>query len=76
MPEKKADVFTLMSATDDFVAENGNMSVITMSMGEAGKVSRVAGKSFGSAVTFGCLGKASAPGQINVDDLKFILNLI
>lgn len=76
MPEKKADVFTLMSATDDFVAENGNMSVITMSMGEAGKVSRIAGKSFGSAVTFGCLGKASAPGQINVDDLKFILNLI
>lgn len=47
-----------------------------MSMGDYGKVSRVAGKSFGSAMTFGCLGKASAPGQINVDDLRAILNIL
>lgn len=76
MPEKKADVFTLMKVTDDFVTKNENIPVITMSMGELGKISRAAGKSFGSAVTFGCLGKESAPGQINVDDLKAVLNII
>lgn len=76
MPENKKDVFDLMSATEDFVSKNQATPVITMSMGELGKISRAAGKSFGSAVTFGCLGKASAPGQINVDDLRFILETI
>ncbi|MBU5479255.1 type I 3-dehydroquinate dehydratase [Eubacterium sp. MSJ-13] len=76
MPEKRSDVFRLMSATDDFVIQNEDIPVITMSMGEIGKVSRIAGRSFGSAVTFGCLGKASAPGQINVDDLKLILDML
>ena len=60
----------------DFVSKNVGLPVITMSMGDYGKVSRVAGKSFGSAMTFGCLGKASAPGQINVDDLRAILNIL
>lgn len=76
MPEQKNDVFTLMRATNDFVTDNRNIPVITMSMDEIGKISRVSGKSFGSFVTFGCLGKASAPGQINVDDLKNVLNII
>lgn len=76
MPEKRADVFTLMGATDDFAAHNVGTPVITMSMGEIGKISRIAGKSFGSSVTFGCLGKESAPGQINVDNLKIILDMI
>ena len=76
MPRNRHDVFTLMEATQDFVSKNVGLPVITMSMGEYGKVSRVAGNSFGSAVTFGCLGKASAPGQINVDDLRAILNIL
>lgn len=76
MPQNRHDVFTLMEATQDFVSKNVGLPVITMSMGDYGKVSRVAGTSFGSAVTFGCLGKASAPGQINVDDLRAILNIL
>ena len=76
MPQNRHDVFTLMEATQDFVSKNVGLPVITMSMGDYGKVSRVAGKSFGSAMTFGCLGKASAPGQINVDDLRAILNIL
>lgn len=76
MPQNRHDVFTLMEATEEFAGANEGLPVITMSMGDYGKVSRVAGKSFGSAVTFGCLGKASAPGQINVDDLRKILNIL
>lgn len=76
MPQNRHDVFTLMEATQDFVSKNVGLPVITMSMGDYGKVSRVAGKSFGSAMTFGCLGKASALGQINVDDLRAILNIL
>ena len=76
MPQNRHDVVTLMEATQDFVSKNVGLPVITMSMGDYGKVSRVAGKSFGSAMTFGCLGKASAPGQINVDDLRAILNIL
>ena len=44
-----------------------------MAMGEIGVVSRVVGKTFGSAITFGCAAKASAPGQIAARDLKEIL---
>ncbi len=76
MPQNRHDVFTLMEATEEFAGANEGLPVITMSMGDYGKVSRAAGKSFGSAVTFGCLGKASAPGQINVDELRRILNIL
>lgn len=75
MPQNEKDVFTLMNATMEFTDKN-DIPVITMSMGDIGKVSRTMGQSFGSAVTFGCLGKASAPGQINVDDLKNILDIL
>ena len=36
----------------------------------------MAGESFGSAMTFGCIGKASAPGQIEADRLKEILQML
>ena len=42
-------------------------------MGADGQISRVACEAFGSAVTFGAVGKQSAPGQMNVRNLSEIL---
>ena len=41
-----------------------------------GLISRLCGEVFGSALTFGAVGKASAPGQMNAEDLNKILTLI
>lgn len=76
MPQNKQDVLTLLSATEEMVREHGTTPVITMSMGPQGVVSRIAGKVFGSAMTFGTVGKASAPGQIAVDDLRLAMKIL
>ncbi|MCR4745048.1 MAG: type I 3-dehydroquinate dehydratase, partial [Lachnospiraceae bacterium] len=34
------------------------------------------GESFGSAATFGAVGKVSAPGQMDAEGLDTVLNLI
>ena len=49
---------------------------ITMSMAGTGMISRLSGECFGSALTFGAAGKASAPGQIDVNSLKTVLDII
>lgn len=76
MPQKREDVLQLMMATWTARQILDPVPVITMSMGSMGAVSRVAGEAFGSAVTFGCVGKASAPGQIEADQLKQILEVL
>ena len=76
MPQKREDVLTLMTATWETKKIMGSTPIITMSMGGMGLISRVAGESFGSAVTFGCMGKASAPGQIEAEQLQQILMIL
>lgn len=76
MPNSAKDVLTLLCATDEMVREYAKRPIITMSMGGAGLVSRIAGEIFGSVLTFGAAKKASAPGQIAVQDLYEVLNLI
>lgn len=76
MPKSSSDVLTLLSATRKIRALCADRPVITMSMGGTGLVSRLCGETFGSAVTFGSLGKASAPGQISVGELAHILDLL
>lgn len=44
-----------------------------MSMAGMGVISRLAGECFGSVLTFGAAKKASAPGQIAVEDLNTVL---
>ena len=41
-----------------------------MAMGDIGKVTRVAGQVFGSSLSFGAVGKTSAPGQLSIADLR------
>ena len=76
MPQNKQDVLTLLSATEEMVREHDLAPVVTMSMGPQGVISRIAGKVFGSAMTFGTVGKASAPGQLDVADLRMAMKIL
>lgn len=73
MPHTRQDVLDLMCATLHAKERLSDTPIITMSMGALGAISRVAGACFGSAVTFGCQGKASAPGQIELEQLQKML---
>ncbi len=76
MPHSAADVLTLLNTTERFHAYYPKVPLITMSMGPMGALSRVAGETFGSCVTFGTMGQASAPGQMPVEDLKRTLLML
>ena len=76
MPQCKKDVLTLLEATREMAEEHADRPIITMSMAGTGLINRLCGEVFGSALTFGAVGKASAPGQMNASDLREILTLI
>ncbi|TCM61184.1 3-dehydroquinate dehydratase [Acinetobacter calcoaceticus] len=75
MPKRQQDVLTLMNATAN-VRQNSNKPLLTMSMGQLGTISRVATANIGGSLSFGMIGEASAPGQIDVKQLKHILNVV
>ena len=66
MPQNFNDVLTLMRATYRARTEAVDLPLITMSMGEIGKISRVIGDLYGSDMSFVVGKAASAPGQIPV----------
>ena len=72
MPTEPKDVTILLSATCQ-ANKLVKKPVVTMSMSKMGVVSRLTGGVFGSAITFGTIGSASAPGQVPVDKLKSYL---
>ena len=76
MPQNKKDVLTLLAATEEMATEYADRPIITMSMAGTGVISRLCGEVFGSALTFGAVGKASAPGQMGAEDLKTVLTLL
>ena len=76
MPQNKKDVLTLLTATEEMASEYADRPIITMSMKGTGVISRLCGEVFGSALTFGAAKKASAPGQMGVNDLNTVLNLL
>ena len=76
MPQNKKDVLTLLAATEEMVSEYADRPIITMSMAGTGVISRLCGEVFGSALTFGAAKKASAPGQMGVNDLNTVLTLL
>jgi 3-dehydroquinate dehydratase-1 len=76
MPQSREDVLSLLAETGSFHETYPDQPLITMSMGALGVVSRIAGETFGSCVTFGAGNQASAPGQMPMDELEKILNAI
>jgi 3-dehydroquinate dehydratase-1 len=76
MPRDPGDVLTLLAATWQMKECYARQPVITMSMGGTGVISRLAGEIFGSALTFGAAGRASAPGQVGAKELREVLKLL
>jgi 3-dehydroquinate dehydratase-1 len=76
MPHNYADVLTLLSATNKARNERVEVPIVTMSMGEEGAISRLAGGLFGSDITFAIGLRASAPGQIPIDGLRTGMSLL
>lgn len=70
MPKTEEDVLDLLSATLKARRKMPDTPLITMSMGDLGIISRISGGLFGSDLTFGVGGKASAPGQIPIEELR------
>lgn len=75
MPQMREDVLTLMQAA---MEADGALRapVIAISMGPLGVLTRVGGEAFGSCLTFGTAGKASAPGQLDARALRGALELV
>lgn len=69
MPKNQADVFRLLEVTHKLTSEL-SIPLTTMSMGEIGKISRALGWIYGSNITFAVGAKSSAPGQIEIEQLR------
>ena len=71
MPTKTSDVAALLLATARFREEDAaKHALITMSMGEIGRISRLVGGAFGSMLTFATVGECSAPGQMPIEAVR------
>lgn len=75
MPRDMDDVLTLLSATLQ-ASRTLPIPVISMAMGGAGAVTRLAGGLFGSALSFAVGQQASAPGQWPIEELETALALL
>ncbi len=73
MAHSKEDVLKVLNVT----AEASKLGdVCTISMGEAGRLSRVVAPLFGSCITYASIGEPTAPGQLSVSDVKSVLEVL
>ena len=75
MPTSLRDVLTLLEATQDGM-QAISLPIISMSMGGYGSLSRLFGWAFGSSVTFVVGENSSAPGQVPIEDLKVVVDIL
>lgn len=75
MPKEREDVLILLGVTER-MSRRLSCPLITMSMGGDGVISRLCGEVFGSCLTFGTAGRASAPGQVETEKLARVLELL
>lgn len=76
MPNSRRDVLELLDATLTLSEEDPDNTIISISMSGIGALSRVAGEFFGSAVTFASIGEGSAPGQLGIDSLATVQDIL
>lgn len=74
MPHSPLDVVRLLEVTAQMKEEYPQYPLVTMAMGGLGAVSRISGQAFGSCMTFASDGKVSAPGQMPVKDVMWMLD--
>lgn len=75
MPKSYNDVLTLLQASLRARSGPVNIPLVTISMGETGVISRVAGGLFGSDITFAAGSLSSAPGQVGIQELRRSMEL-
>ncbi len=74
-------IVSTAKSTDDsnrmlkLYSKKGRNSLISFAMGDLGRISRILCLYLGSPYTYVSLGKAVAPGQFSVDEVKKITNL-
>lgn len=76
MPQNRADVITLIDATQEMYTKYATRPILTMSMSPLGVITRISGEAFGSCATFGAVGQVSAPGQIPVEKLQAAMAIL
>ena len=76
MPVNPGDVLALLNATWTMTNEHPSTPVLTMSMAGMGLITRMAAQVVGSCATFATVGLPSAPGQVPVEQLQPILDLL
>lgn len=76
MPVMPEDVLSLLQVTYDMAVQHGEVPVITMAMGKLGAISRMCGGMYGSVLTFASVARQSAPGQVQIEKLREILELL
>ncbi len=74
-------IVSTAKSTDDstrmleLYSKKGKSNLISFAMGDHGRISRILCLYLGSPYTYVSLGKAIAPGQFSVDEVKKIVNL-
>ena len=74
-------IVTTAKSTDDSTRvlqlynKKGKINLIAFAMGDSGRISRILSLYLGSPYAYVSLGKAIAPGQFSVDEIKKIINL-
>lgn len=76
MPQSEQDVLDVMNYTRGFKTLHTDQAYATMSMGNLGKLSRLAGPLTGSCWTFASLDEASAPGQLSLAAMRKIREVL
>lgn len=76
MPNNKKDVLKLIMAAENVTGTYESCPVVAISMGHLGMITRILGEFIESAISFAAITKSSAPGQINIDSLDEVLNII
>lgn len=75
MPHELKDVLRFMNVSVQ-LTELTELPLILISMGDLGKTTRVSGELIHSVMTFGSLRASSAPGQIPVEELRQVLDVM
>ena len=70
-PGSLEDVLRLLDVT-----LHAKGKVCTIAMGELGRHSRIVAPVYGSVMTYGYMDDAVAPGQMRIDELRYILDLL
>jgi 3-dehydroquinate dehydratase I len=75
MPRSLDDVLVVLEGTLQ-ARQEMKIPIISMSMGAYGSLTRMFGFAFGSALTFAVGQSSSAPGQVPIEDLRTVLEIL